>query len=151
MSSNGQSFLLDPEKRAGLTRYSHARVVQPSTHHTIYISGIAAISPDGTYDGVTENADGTFTADVKLQTAAVLRRIDSIIQGASNGKANIRHVVEATVYLLDMKTQYADMNAEWNRIWSDRASAPSRATVGVQELPDPRFAVEIKATAIFEA
>lgn len=150
MSPNGQSFLLDPEKRTGPTRYSHARVVQPSTHNTIYISGIAAISPDGTYEGVKDNGDGSFTVDVREQTAAVLRRIDNIIKGASNGKADLYNIVDSTVYILDMKTQYADMNAEWNKVWSDRASAPSRATIGVRELPDPRFAVEIKATAIFE-
>ncbi|CAI7600339.1 unnamed protein product [Penicillium pancosmium] len=143
---NGQSFLLDPQKTAGLTRFSHARVVKPSTYHTIYISGIAAVSPDGTYEGVTENADGTFTID----TASILRRVESIIQGASKGKANLYNIVDSVVYILDMKTQYADMNEEWNKVWSDRASAPSRATIGVKELPDPRFAVEIKATAIFE-
>lgn len=151
MPPNGQSFLLDPEKVAGPTRYSHARVVNPSTYHTIYVSGIAAIGPDGKYDGVTENADGTFTINVAEQTAAILRRVDSIIQGASDGKANLYNIVDAVVYILDMKTQYADMNAEWNEIWADRASAPSRATVGVKELPDPRFGVEIKATAVFEA
>uniref|UniRef100_A0A093V3J0 Uncharacterized protein n=1 Tax=Talaromyces marneffei PM1 TaxID=1077442 RepID=A0A093V3J0_TALMA len=58
MSANGQSFLLDPEKKTGPMRYSHARVVSPSTHHTIYISGIAAVTPDGKYEGVTENPDG---------------------------------------------------------------------------------------------
>ncbi|KAJ5908704.1 hypothetical protein N7495_001386 [Penicillium taxi] len=151
MSSSSQSFLLDPEKPTGAMRYSHARVVQPSTHHTIYVSGIAAVSPDGTYEGVIEHADGTFTADVRQQTAAVLRRIESIIKGASNGKANLYNIVDATVYILDMKTQYAGMNEEWNKIWSDRASAPSRATIGVRELPDPRFMVEIKVIAIFEA
>lgn len=151
MAANGQSFLLDPEKVAGPTRYSHARVVAPSRHHTIFISGIAAVTPEGTYEGVKKHADGSFAIDVREQTAAVLRRIDSIIKGASNGKAGLHNIVDATVYILDMKTQYADMNEEWNKIWSDRASAPSRATVGVKELPDPRFAVEIKATAIFEA
>ena len=150
MSRNGQSFLLDPEKRAGPTRYSHARVVQPSTYHTIYVAGIAAVNPEGIYEGVIENADGSFSADVRQQTAAILRRIDLIIKGASNGKANLHNIVDATVYILDMKNQYAVMN-EWNKVWSDRASAPSRATIGVKELPDPRFMVEIKATAIFEA
>ncbi|KAJ5088964.1 hypothetical protein N7532_007648 [Penicillium argentinense] len=151
MFPNGKSFLLDPEKRAGPTRYSHARVVEPAMHHTIYVSGIAAVASDGTYEGVVENPDGSFTVDVRHQTAAILHRIDSIIQGASNGKANLYNIVDSTVYILDMKTQYADMNKEWNKIWTDRASAPSRATIGVNELPDPRFAVEIKATAIFEA
>lgn len=150
MLRNGQSFLLDPEKRAGLTRFSHARVVKPSTYHTIYVSGIAAVSPEGTFEGVVENADGTFAIDVRQQTAAILRRVASIIQGASNGKANLYNIVDSTVYILDMKTHYAGMNEEWNKVWADRDSAPSRATVGVKELPDPRFAVEIKATAIFE-
>ncbi|BDD57661.1 hypothetical protein MPDQ_007240 [Monascus purpureus] len=150
MSQNGEGFLLDPQTAPGLTRYAHARVVQPSTYHTIYVSGIAAVSPDGTYEGVTDNADGTYTLDVRAQTAAVLRRIDSIISGASQGKATIHNVVEATVYIVDMKTQYAGMNEEWNKIWPDRASAPARATIGVKELPDPRFLVEVKATAVFE-
>ncbi|EED18360.1 translation initiation inhibitor, putative [Talaromyces stipitatus ATCC 10500] len=148
MSTNGQSFLLDPEKKAGPMRYSHARVVQPNIHHTIYISGIAAVTPDGEYEGVTENPDGTYELDIRAQTAAVLRRIESIIKGASDGKANLYNIVDATVYILDMKSQYAGMNEEWNKIWHDRASAPSRATIGVRELPDPRFLVEIKATAI---
>lgn len=151
MPPNGESFLLDPEKRTGPARFSHARVVQPSTHHTVYVSGIAAVSPDGTYEGVVENTDGTFTIDVRQQTASILRRIDSIIQGASGGKANLYNIVDTTVYILDMKTQYAGMNEEWNKVWSDRASAPSRATIGVRELPDPRFAVEIKATAVYES
>ncbi|KAJ5775028.1 uncharacterized protein N7511_000039 [Penicillium nucicola] len=150
MSPNGRSFLLDPQS-VGSMRYSHARVVQPSTYHTIYVSGIAAVSPEGVHEGVTENSDGSFTINVREQTAAILHRIESIIQGASDGKANLHSVVDATVYLLDMKTQYADMNEEWNKIWSDRASAPARATIGVRELPDPHFAVEIKVTAIFES
>lgn len=116
----------------------------------MYISGIAAVSPDGTYEGVVEHADGTFTIDVREQTASILRRVDTIIQGASNGKANLYNIVDSVVYILDMKTQYADMNEEWNKVWADRASAPSRATIGVKELPDARFAVEIKATAVFE-
>jgi 2-aminomuconate deaminase len=150
MSTNGQSFLLDPEKTAGPMRYSHARTVQPNTYHTIYVSGIAAVSPDGTYEGVTEKPDGTYDLDIREQTAAVLQRIESIIKGASDGKAGLYNIVDAVVYILDMKTQYAGMNEEWNKIWHDRASAPSRATIGVRELPDPRFLVEIKATAIFE-
>lgn len=150
MSPVGHGFLLDPEKPAGLTRYCHARVVQTGTHHTVFVSGIAAVNPvDGTYDGVHENKDGTFTVNVREQTAAVLRRVDAIIRGASNGKADIYNIVDSTVYILDMKTQYADMNEEWNKIWHDRASAPARATIGVRELPDPRFAVEVKAVAIF--
>lgn len=151
MAKNGQSFLLDPEKVTGPTHFSHARVLPASsTHHTIYVSGIAAVKPDGTYEGVTENADGTYTADVREQTVAVLRRVEAIIKGASNGKADLHNVIDTTVYLTDIKSQYAGMNEEWNKVWKDRASAPARATIGVRELPDPRFLVEVKAIAVFE-
>ncbi|KAK2810451.1 hypothetical protein FQN50_002940 [Emmonsiellopsis sp. PD_5] len=150
MSPNGQGFLLNPEAPAGLMRYSHARILPPSTYHTIHVAGIAAVSPDGTYEGVTENPDGTFTLDIRAQTAAVLRRVESIIKGASNGKADLHNVVDATVYILDMATQYAGMNEEWNKIWTDRATAPARATIGVRELPDPRLLVEVKAIAVFQ-
>jgi 2-aminomuconate deaminase len=149
-SPNGQGFLLNPEAPPGPTRYAHARISPASAHRTIYVSGIAAVRPDGTYEGVTENADGTFTADIREQTSAVLRRIDQIIRGASDGKGGIQNVIDAVVYILDMKSQYAGMNEEWNKVFKDRASAPARATIGVNELPDPRFIVEVKAVAVVE-
>lgn len=149
-SRNGEGFLLNPSAPAGLTRYAHARVVPASsTQNTIYVSGIAAVTPEGECEGVTTNADGTFTIDVREQTAAILRRIDAIIKGASNGQADLYNIVDATVYVTDMASQYQGMNEEWNKIWKDRLNAPSRATVGVRELPDPRFAVEVKVIAVF--
>jgi 2-aminomuconate deaminase len=147
---NGAPFLLDQSTPAGLTRYAHARILPPSTYHTIYISGIAAVTPEGTYEGVTENPDGTYNLDIRVQTAAVLRRIEGIIKGASNGKADLHSIVDAVVYVVDMKRVYAGINEEWNKVWSDRASAPARATIGVKELPDLRFLVEVKAMAVLE-
>jgi 2-aminomuconate deaminase len=148
MSPNGKAFLLDPEAPEGPTRYPHARIAPDC--RTIYISGIACRRPDGTYPGVTENADGTFTLDIREQTAAVLTNIDEIISGATNGKGGILNVIDAVVYILDMKSQYAGMNEEWNKVFPSRASAPARATIGVRELPDPRLIVEVKATAVIE-
>lgn len=149
-SPNGEVFLLDPNTPPGATRYAHARIAPASAHRTIYISGIAAVTPDGKLEGATENADGTWALDIREQTAAVLRRIDAIIQGASKGKGGIHNVIDAVVYVLDMKSHYAGMNEEWNKVFKDRVSAPTRATVGVRELPDPRFIVEIKATAVVD-
>ena len=150
MSLNGQAFLLDPEAPEGPTRYPHARIAPTSAHRTIYVSGMACRRPDGVYEGVTEHADGTFTLDIRKQTAAVLKNIDDIIRGASKGAGGIHNVIDAVVYILDMKSQYAGMNEEWNKVFTDRASAPARATVGVRELPDPRLIVEVKATAVVE-
>ncbi len=150
MSPNGDVFLLDPNTPPGSTRYAHARIAPASAHRTIYVSGIAAVSPDGKLEGATENADGTWSLDIREQTAAVLRRIDDIIRGASKGKGGIHNVIDSVVYVLDMKSHYAGMNEEWNKVFKDRASAPARATIGVKELPDPRFVVEIKVVAVVD-
>lgn len=150
MSPNGQAFLINPNLPEGPTRFPQARIAPASQHKTIYISGTACCRPDGTWPGVTENADGTQTLDIKTQTAAVLTNIDEIIKGASGGKGGIHNVIDAVVYILDMKSQYAGMNEEWNKVYADRASAPARATIGVKELPDPRMIVEVKAVAVVE-
>jgi 2-aminomuconate deaminase len=151
MFQNGEPFLLDPEAPLGPTHYPHARIAPPtSTHRTIYVSGIAPCRPGGVYEGVVENADGTFNCDIRKQTAAVLKIIDEIISGATNGKGGVANVVDAVVYLLDMKSQYAGMNEEWNKVFKDRVTAPARATIGVRELPDPRFIVEVKVVAVVE-
>lgn len=150
MSPNGQAFLLNPELPEGPTRFPQARIAPTSNHHTIYVSGTACCRPDGTWEGVTENADGTHTLDIRKQTAAVLANVDAIIKGASGGKGGIANVIDAVVYILDMKSQYAGMNEEWNKVFADRASAPARATIGVRELPDPRMIVEVKAVAVVE-
>ncbi|KAI1087053.1 YjgF-like protein [Rostrohypoxylon terebratum] len=150
MAPNGDVFLLDPSTPPGATRYAHARIAPASAHRTIYVSGIAAVTPDGKLEGATENADGTWDLDIRAQTAAVLRRIDSIIRGASNGKGDIHNVIDSVVYLTDMKAHYGGMNEEWNKIFADRVSAPARATIGVKELPNPSFLVEIKVVAVVD-
>ncbi|KAB5542727.1 hypothetical protein GE09DRAFT_1191992 [Coniochaeta sp. 2T2.1] len=83
MAPNGQAYLTNPSQPEGPTRFSQARIApSPTTHKTIYISGTACVKPDGTWEGVTENADGTRTLDIREQTAAVLRNVDTIIKGA---------------------------------------------------------------------
>lgn len=151
MAPNGQAYLTNPNAPAGPTRFPQARIApSPTTHKTIYVSGTACVTPDGKWEGVTENADGTRTLDIRQQTAAVLRNVDNIIKGASGGKGGIHNVIDAVVYILDMETQYAGMNEEWNKVFPTRDAAPARATVGVRELPDKRMIVEVKAVAVVE-
>lgn len=59
-------------------------------------------------------------------------------------------MIDAVVYILDMKSQYAGMNEEWNKVFTTREAAPARATIGVKELPDPGMIVEIKAVAVVD-
>ncbi|KAI9923747.1 hypothetical protein ASPWEDRAFT_45682 [Aspergillus wentii DTO 134E9] len=147
--TNGTPYFLDANKAQGLANYPHARIA-PSSYRTIYVSGTSSRRGDGTWDGVTENADGSFNLDIRQQTAAVLRNIDTIIHGATEGKGGLQNVVDATVFLIDLEENYAGMNEEWNRVWPDRKDAPARTTIGVKELPNVRLLVEIKCTAVCE-
>lgn len=110
-------------------------------------TGIASVLPDGTVTGI---ADGE-VPDVRKQTATVLDTIDKIVRGASGGKGGVANVVDAVVYLTEMQRDYAGMNEEWNKVFGSREVAPARATIGVKDLPDPRFVVEVKAVAVVPA
>lgn len=148
--SNGTPYFLPANKAQGLANYPHARILPPTPHRTIYVSGISSRRGDGTWEGVHEAADGSIMLDVREQTAAVLRNLETIISGATNGKGGLENVVDATVFLIGLKVNYGGMNEEWNKVWPDRANAPARTTIGVKELPNPRLLVEIKCTVISE-
>jgi enamine deaminase RidA (YjgF/YER057c/UK114 family) len=149
--SNGSAVFLPPGKAQGLANYPHARIfpTNPSSR-TIHVSGTSSRRGNGTWDGVIEHVDGTWTLDIRQQTAAVLRNIDNVIRGATDGKGSIKNVVDATVFLTDLAGCYQGMNEEWNKVWPNREDAPARTTIGVKELPNPRLLVEIKCTAICE-
>ena len=144
-SPNGTGFLLSSGAQ-GLANYPHARTI-PSTANTIFVSGISSRRPDGTFEGCETNQDGTFKLNCGLQTAAVLRNIEKVIRGASDGKCGLESVVDATVFLTDMR-DYSAMNAEWNKIWPDRTKAPARTCMQVVALPNEKIVVEIKCQAL---
>lgn len=155
---NGTPYFRPTTQAQGLANYPHARIV-PAGHGAgsyIYVSGTSSRRADGTFVGAdtavdeSGNSSGA-TLDIRLQTAAVLSNIDAIIQGATSGQAGIKSVVDATVFLTSMKHDYAGMNAEWNRVWPDRATAPARTTVEVRALPREEILVEIKCVAYVES
>lgn len=152
-SPNGQGYFLPAERAQGLANYPHARTA-PSTSRLIFVSGTSSRRGDGTYEGCEEvpstdssSSSPSFRLDCGAQTAAVLRNIESIIKGTTDGKAGLESVVDATVFLTDMK-DYAAMNAEWNKRWPDKTKAPARTCVQVAALPNVRLNVEIKCQAL---
>ncbi|KAL2262483.1 hypothetical protein VTK26DRAFT_1164 [Humicola hyalothermophila] len=145
-SPNGTGYLL-PSGAQGLANYPHARTI-PSTARTIFVSGISSRRADGTFEGCEVKADGTYELDCGRQTAAVLRNIETVIRGATDGRHGLESVVDATVFLTDIRRDYAAMNAEWNRIWPDRTMAPARTCVEVSGLPNEKIVVEIKCQAV---
>ena len=146
-SRNGTPFFLPAGSAQGLANYPHARLV-PSTHSNLYISGTSSRRGDGSYAGcVTDPASGVHSLDVREQTRAVLQNIGAIIDGATEGRCGLESVVDATVFLTDMR-DYAGMNEEWNRVWPDKKAAPARTCVQVSALRNERLNVEIKCMAV---
>ena len=148
-SPNGTAYFLPASAAQGLANYPHARTSpSPSNYRTLYVSGTSSRRGDGSYAGCSTSADGTtHTLDVAEQTAAVLQNIKSIIQGATDGKCGLEAVIDATIFLTDMR-DYKRMNEEWNKVWPDKRTAPARTCVQVAALPNERLNVEIKCTAV---
>ena len=138
MANNTSRPVILDDRAQALARYPHARIVGD----TIYVSGISSRRPDNTHDGVTHNADGTRTLDIKAQTRAVLQNIDVILKAAG---ADLGNVVDITVFLVDMK-DYAGMNEVYNEFFTQQ-HGPARTTVAVHQLPHPNLLVEMKAIA----
>lgn len=136
---------MNPDGPEGSTRFPQARSV-PTGSRTIHISGIASVLPDGTIAGA---GDGE-VPDVRKQTSTILETIDKIIKGASDGRGGIANLIDAVVYLTEMERDYAGMNEEWNKVFKSRSAAPARATIGVKDLPDTRFVVEVKGVAVVD-
>ena len=108
----------------------HARFSEIVVHgRTVYLSGQV---PERTSDG-----------DISIQTADVLALIDAHLARAGTDRA---HLLSATIYLVDLKRDYVNMNAVWDR-WLPPGCAPARTTVGVVALANPAYLVEITCTA----
>lgn len=147
-SSNGAPYFLPPSAAQGLANYPHART-SPAATRTLYVSGTSSRRGDGSYAGCTTSEDGVHTLDIVQQTEAVLQNIKTIINGATNGRSGLESVIDATIFLTDMK-DYAGMNGEWNKVWPDKTHAPARTCVQVAALPNVRLNVEIKCTAVVQ-
>jgi len=80
-------------------------------------------------------------ADIRTQTADVLRQIDLRLAEAGSDKTRI---LRTQIYLKDI-TDIAEMNAVWDA-WVVAGSAPPRATVQAA-LADPFYRIEVVVTA----
>lgn len=145
-SPNGTGYLL-PAGAQGLANYPHARTI-PINAQTIFVSGISSRRADGTFEGCEIKEDGSYELDCGQQTAAVLRNIEKVIRGATDDKHGLESIVDATVFLTDIRRDYGAMNAEWNKVWPDRTKAPARTCVQVSGLPNEKIIVEIKCQAV---
>lgn len=88
-------------------------------------------------------ATGEVPPDVKGQTRVVLQNLDRILKAAGLTREN---VVKANCYLVNAEQNFSAMNEAYSEYFAG-IDPPARTTVGIAELPDPRYLVEIEFIA----
>lgn len=125
------------DKAQPLGNYPHIKRVGDF----IFVSGISSRKADNSHVGAIQNADGEWILDIALQTKAVIENIQTLLQSLG---ADIKHIVDNTVYLVDMK-DFPTYNEVYGRFFDH--TGPTRTTVAVHQLPHPNLLIEIKSIA----
>jgi len=106
-----------------------------------FVSGTSARRADDTITGVTRAADGSPIRDIREQTRAVIRTIETILASV---ECTLADLVSITTFLTSM-----DEFAAYNEVYAEFFSydGPTRTTVAVRELPHPDLLIEMQAVA----
>lgn len=121
--------------------YPHARRVGD----LLFLSGIGPRVP-GTdaIPGNIHNPLGVLVAhDIVAQTRQVFANVRAVLEASA---AHWEDLVDVTVFLTDMETDFKLYNAIWAEYFPDPATAPCRTTLGITALPTP-IAIELKCVA----
>jgi|SRR6185295_5723617 len=120
-------------------KYPHARWAGD----TLYLSGIGPRQKGSKeIPGVTQDASGKVVAhDIELQCRSVFNNVRAVLEEAG---AEWKDLVDVTVYLTDMKGDFARYNKLWAEYFPE--NPPCRTTVEVTALPTP-IAIELKCIA----
>ncbi|KAL2435300.1 hypothetical protein ABEF95_015275 [Exophiala dermatitidis] len=123
-----------------LAQYGPSRKLNigPS-QYLLYISGTTARQQDGRIPPFANDADATKPPDrsledteivsaVAVQTELIFKRMAQIINEESNGTAGLESLVELTIFLADLKSDYASMNKVYNQSLVQNAVNPLRSS-----------------------
>lgn len=122
--------------------YPHARRVGS----LLFLSGVGPRSR-GTKEipGVTLDSDGNVVEyDIEKQCHAVFANVRSVLEDSGS---DWERIVDVTVFLTDMKRDFATFNRVYGEYFVD--NRPARTTVEVGALPTP-IAVELKVIATID-
>ncbi len=121
--------------------YPHARRVG----NLLFLSGIGPRSAaDNSIPGNCYNAAGELISyDITAQCHSVFANVKAVLDASELG---LQDLVDVTVYLTNMGTDFATYNKIWADYFPDTASAPCRTTLGITALPTP-IAIELKCIA----
>jgi 2-aminomuconate deaminase len=107
----------------------------------IFVSGTSSRRPDNSFEGATVDELGTTKLDIKAQTRAVIKNIETILESVD---ATLNDVVEVSSFLVNMN-DFAGYNEVYSEFFNE--NGPTRTTVAVHQLPHPHLLIEIKAVA----
>ncbi len=125
------------DKAQPLGHYPHVKRVGDF----IYVSGTSSRRPDNTHVGASQNDDGSWDLDIKLQTEAVIKNIDGLLKSMDS---DLSDVIDITSFLVNMG-DFKGYNEVYGQFFDH--TGPTRTTVAVHQLPHPNLLIEIKAVA----
>jgi enamine deaminase RidA (YjgF/YER057c/UK114 family) len=108
-----------------ITRHRKHRIMHGVVEHNgvLYVGGHAATD---------------ISVGMKEQTEQTCAKLEEVLNECGSDK---HHILSARIYLSDMSGKEA-MNEAW-LAWIDGDDLPSRATIGVADLGDPKRLIEI--------
>jgi len=108
----------------------------------IFVSGTSSRREDNSHIGVDIDENGNLSLDIKEQTRAVIKNIETTLKAAG---AELSDLVEISTYLMSMDDfkGYNDVYGEF----FNAETGPARTTIAVHQLPHPHLLIEIKAVA----
>lgn len=122
--------------------YPHAR----RAGNLLFLSGVGP-RRSGTNEipGVTLDGDGRIVDyDIAVQARSAFDNVRMILEDAGSGWERL---VDVTVYLTNMKADFAAYNSVWAEYFA--VGPPARTTVEVGALPTP-IAIELKCIATLD-
>lgn len=90
---------------------------------------------------VSGQVSGDAGPDIRLQTEAVLKKVQAIVEAAGSSMASVD---KCTVFLT-RQADFAVMNDAWRSVFP--TNSPARSTVIVAALPRPEFLIELECMA----
>ncbi|MEO7014746.1 MAG: Rid family hydrolase [Dokdonella sp.] len=120
--------------------YPHARRVG----NLLFLSGVGPRSPkDNSIPGNVLDADGKLVKhDIEAQCHQVFANVRAVLEASG---ARWQDLVDVTVFLTDMRGDFATYNRIYAEYFSD--VQPCRTTLGISDLPTP-IAIELKCMAV---
>lgn len=142
MSDRNRDDVVSERAPEPVGAFPHAKRVG----HLLFVSGIGPrVRGTREIPGVTLDADGNVVDhDIAAQCAAVFRNVRTVVE---DGGSSWERIVDVTVFLTDMKRDFATFNRLYAEAFAD--NRPTRTTVEVGALPTP-IAIELKVIATID-